>query len=155
MTIIHISLYPEFSLFLEETGEWLSDQVRTAVLSYATVFLLCSGIDVLWLTLGEKHPSGPIFKTLNSDSDCIEASFYTNQTNADFPSCKHLLFLVFFLSQEYVLIPCLLVHLVLHNTPVLWSFAVIVISPGVRLQLTKQFCCSGMDSALGRAIILN
>lgn len=59
VTVIHIRLYPAFSLFLEETRKEHLDQVRAAAaaaavaaLSYATalnsVFLLCCGTDVLF-----------------------------------------------------------------------------------------------------------
>lgn len=50
---------------------------------------------------------------------------------------------------------CLGAHLMLYGTPALWSSAVIVTGPGLCIQLTKQFCCSGLDRALGHAIILN
>lgn len=47
VTIIHILLYPGFSLFLEEFRKGHLDQVKAAVLSYATVFPLYCGTDVL------------------------------------------------------------------------------------------------------------
>lgn len=38
---------------------------------------------------------------------------------------------------------CLVAHLVLDNSAAPWSSAVTMTSPGVCIQLTKQFCCSG------------
>lgn len=149
--------------------KWLLDQARTAVLSYAMVFLLCCGIDVLFhgwvasqnydhsqyaaakntgLTLGEKHPH--IFQSLIQILIAPVLPFIQVEYMLVLSEQLHVGY-----SQKYVLMPCLLVHLVLYNSPALLSSAVIVTSPGVCIQLTKQFCCSGMDRALGHAIILN
>ena len=55
----------------------------------------------------------------------------------------------------FLLMFCVVVHLLLYKSPALWSAAVAVRSSGVCVQLTKQFSCPGLDGAPGHAIILN
>lgn len=164
VTIIHILLYPGFSLFLEEMRKGHVDQVGAAVQRSATVSLLCWGTDVLfhcwvalqnyhhsqyaavkhtWLSLerGEKNTFSKAYYNLDLMASGIlfiqNAGFIRTAQQAHvclFPGCY----------QKYLfLMPCLVVHLVLDNSAAPWSFAVTMTSSGVCIQLTKQFCCSG------------
>lgn len=176
VTILHILLYPDVSIFLEETrGALRSGQSCGAELcicfEFYLSFVLCTCMCYfLMATLTEISPQAICcsqehlahFRRKNTHGKtCSYAQLqiasvlfrielntcWFNQNNTVFP--MHV-----FLSRLFKKIKTmfwLVVHLVLCDSQLCCQHD----KPCVRIQLTKQLCCSGLDRALGHPFILN
>lgn len=165
-----------------ERNTWIGSEQQSWLLhlllslsSLCAVELMCYFIDGQRnriITAANMLQAKNTWRTLEQNKKTTQDSIFT-QVDYKIDSTVSVLFFIparylldfffFFLIKAPQLFPCtnmffmfsLAVHLVLYSSPVLSGSAVIMTSPGVCIQLTKQFFCSVLDKALGHAIILN